>query len=293
MVSFSYKLKGENHVFKKITAFILAAAITLAFTACSGKETSSGKTPAEKTLTAEEIYKTAAKKNQDATTTDMSIDMKIDMTADGESISMNMSMRAMADMTDENNIKLGVASVTSIPEMGDTKVNYAYIKDTIYVDAAGIKYKSAVTPEVAESIMGNSSANEIINAEIIKDAELTKDGDNSIITFKFDESLYNDILNDSMGEMTEVSGISYEFKDVTGTAVIDSDYNLKSIKVTMSAVMTNSEAGAETGGAQSAEMNLEMDITVNSIGEPVEISAPSDIENYTDISADMLTGGAA
>lgn len=219
--------------------------------------------------------------------------MKIDMTADGESISMNMSMRAMADMTDENNIKLGVASVTSIPEMGDTKVNYAYIKDTIYVDAAGIKYKSAVTPEVAESIMGNSSANEIINAEIIKDAELTKDGDNSIITFKFDESLYNDILNDSMGEMTEVSGISYEFKDMTGTAVIDSDYNLKSVKVTMSAVMTNSGAEAGTDGAQSAEMNLEMDITVNSIGQPVEISAPSDIENYTDISADMLTGGAA
>ena len=278
---------------KKITAFIIAAAITLTFTACAGKETSSGKTPSEKTLTAEEIYKTAAKKNQDATTTDMSIDIKMDMTADGESISMNMSMRAMADMTDENNIKLGVSSVTSIPEMGDTKVNYAYIKDTIYVDAAGIKYKSAVTPEVAESIMGNSSANEIINAEIIKDAELTKDGDNSIITFKFDESLYNDILSDSMGEMTEVSGISYEFKDMTGTAVIDSDYNLKSVKVTMSAVMTNSGAGAETGGAQSAEMNLEMDITVNSIGQPVEISAPSDIENYTDISADMLTGGAA
>lgn len=280
-------------MFKKITAFIIAAAITLSFTACSGKETSSGKTPAEKTLTAEEIYKTAAKKNQDATTTDMSIDMKMDMTADGESLSMNTSMRAMADMTDENNIKLGVSSVTSIPEMGDTEVNYAYIKDTIYVDAAGIKYKSAVTPEVAESIMGNATANEMLDADVIKDAELTKDGDDNIITFKFDNSVYNDILSESMGDMTEVSGISYELKDMTGTAVIDSDYNLKSIKVTMSAVMANSEAGAETGGAQSMEMTLEMNITINSIGEPVSISAPSDIENYTDISADMLTGGAA
>lgn len=280
-------------MFKKITAFIIAAAITLTFTACAGKETSSGKTPAEKTLTAEEIYKTAAKKNQDATTTDMSIDMKMDMTADGESLSMNMSMRAMADMTDENNIKLGASSVTSIPEMGDTEVNYAYIKDTIYVDAAGIKYKSAVTPEVAESIMGNATANEMLDADVIKDAELTKDGDDNIITFKFDNSIYNDILSESMGDMTEVSGISYELKDMTGTAVIDSDYNLKSIKVTMSAVMTNSEAGAETGGAQSMEMTLEMNITINSIGEPVSISAPSDIENYTDISADMLTGGAA
>lgn len=275
---------------KKFAALLITAVLTLSFAACTAPGS------AEKALTAEEIYLKAAEKQSGAETADMNIDCVINLSAAGESLSMNMSMRAKSDLSDKENVKLGMASKISMPNSGETEINYAYIGDTIYVETAGIKYKSAVTPEQAQEIMGSSSANEIMTADIIRDAELTKDGDNNIINFSFDESLYNDILKNSLGSLGNASGISYEFTEFGGSAVIDKDYNMKSLKSTVKAIMSSDGTGAAESGSETAEtveISMDMDIKINSVGEPVEITAPADAESYTEVSPDALTASAA
>lgn len=275
---------------KKFAALLLTAALALSFAACAASGS------AEKTLTAEEIYLKAAEKQSGAETADMNVDCVINLSSAGESLSMNMSMRMKSDLSDKENVKLGAASKISIPGSGETEMNYAYIGDTIYVEAAGIKYKSAVTPEQAQQIIGSSPANELMAADVIKDAELTKDGDDNIISFRFDESIYSDIMNDSLGGLGETSGISYEFTEFGGSAVIDKDYNMKSLKVAVKATMSSDGTGAAESGSETAEaveISMDMDIKINSAGEPVEISAPADAESYIEISPDALTAGAA
>lgn len=264
---------------KKISAFLLAAIITLAFAACGNPAS------ADKKLTAEEIYKKAADRQQDAETADMDIGYVINVSSAGESYKIDMDMKIKSDTSDKDNIKLGMSSKMKMPELGEISMNYAYIDNMIYVETAGVKYKSAVSAADAEKIMGGVSASEMVGIESIKEAKLSKESDDNVITFKFDENTFNDIMQGTLGELSGAGGMNYKFSELNGRAVIDKDYNMKSLKMTVKA----------TAAADGNEMVMEMeiDIKINSVGQPVSISVPSDAESYTEVSPETLTQTAA
>lgn len=257
---------------KKLSMFMMAAVLIAVFSACSvtGKEK----------LTAEEIYKKAAEKQQEVTTADMDVIYTVNMSSAGESTQMDMNMKIRSDLSDKDNIKLGVSSEISAPGTESINMNYAYIDNMIYVDTAGLKYKSAVSAADAEKITGSTSANNIFAIENIIDAELTKDGDDSIVTFQFDEKAFNDIMKDNMGALAGAEGVSYNFTEFSGRAVIDKDYNMKSVKLMMGFTLSENET--------EVTISADVDVNINSVGKPVSISAPSDAENYTEVSPDTL-----
>lgn len=274
---------------KKIAGFMVLAVMLFSLCACGGEKISKSVPDkiGQKALTAEEIYLKAVEKNKNSKTSDMSLNSTIGIVVNGEAMNFDLQMRAKSDFSDENNVKLGLSTTVNIPETGETKINYAFIGDEIYIDSAGLKYKSSVTPEQAKEIMGSSSSTKVIETDAIKNAQLTKDGEDNIITFEFDESIYNDLIKENLSGISQTDGFSYELTKMSGSAVIDKDYVMKSMKLTMGVVMSGA-AEYNYGEEQTAEMNLEMDITLNSIGEPVDISAPADKESYMDVSAEAL-----
>ena len=280
---------------KKIAGFLVLAVILVSLCSCAGEKSSSkddsGK-GAEKVLTAEEIYLKAVEKNKNSKTTDMSVEGNIDIAAAGEIMSFGFQMRAKSDLSDENFIKLGCSTTLNVPEAGETKVNYAFIGDEIYIDSAGLKYKSSVTPEQAREIMGSSSSNELLENDAIKNAQLTKDGEDNIITFEFDESIYNDLIEESLSGVADMNGMGYEIKEISGSVVIDKDFVMKSMKIDFGIEMNGADLGSDVED-HTVEMNMEMNIILNSIGEPVDISAPSDKDSYIDVSASELGVNAA
>lgn len=265
---------------KKISAFLLTAVTVFAFASCGGGEQGT----ADKKLTAAEIYKKAVEKQETAETVDMDMNYVINMSSGGESYAINMDMKMKTDLSDKNNIKMGMSSKVNMPELGETAVNYAYIDNTIYVETAGVKYKSAVSAADAEKIMGSASANEMFDLKILSDAKLTKEGTDNIITFNIDKTAFQDIMSDSMGEFAG-AGVSYDFSDLSATVVVDKDYNMKSMKISVKASYS----------AEGTEMSMDMaiDAKINSVGKPVSISAPADAESYTEVSPETLTQSAA
>lgn len=264
---------------KKITALFLTAISAVVFASCG---TPGG---ADKKLTAEEIYKKASDRHQGAETMDMDIGYAVNVSAAGESYSINMDMKFKSDTSDKENIKLGVSSKMNMPELGEIAMNYAYIDNMIYVETAGVKYKSAVSAADAEKIMGSGSADKLVGIEGITDAELSKEGTDNVVTFRFDENVFNDLMQDSLGGTAGAEGIDYKFSELKGRAVIDKDYNMKSLKITV-------KASAAAEGAETV-MEMEINAKINSVGQPVSISAPADAESYTEVSPETLTQNAA
>ena len=151
------------------------------------------------------------------------------------------------------------------------------------MEAAGQKFKYAMDIEGMMEIMEQNMGGGTVEADYMKEVKVKKDGDNQILTFTADASKMDSYVQEVMGSMASMpglEGVTYTIKEVSGEATVDKDGYFSQIKMKM--VMDMSMSG------ESISMDMDMDTVYHNIGQPVEITAPADLDSYQEIDPALL-----
>lgn len=255
---------------KKLTSILLSISMVLALSGCGGGADGAA------------IYEEANKKTQELTSLDVSYTMDMTMKQGEETMdvssTMNMKMDAIDSPADLRIFGEGVTS--SAGQNVDTKMYYE--NGYYYMEAAGQKIKYTMDFEaMLEAAEQSVGAN--MDAAYMKEVKVSKNGDDQILTFTADASKMDSYVQEvmgNMGTMAGLEGVSYTIKEVSGEATVNKDGYFSKVNITMSMDMTM--------GSESVSVDMHMDTVYNNIGQPVEITAPADLDSYQEIDPSLL-----
>lgn len=171
--------------------------------------------------------------------------------------------------------------------LGQEVVIEEYFKDGyLYMnDGAGTKVKA---PFEYSEIAGQATMNTATSRDFMDKLEMTEDENgNYVFNYTIAQDKMNEYLSDALEGMDELVGDtgSYTIGEMTGTCVIDKDYNVLSDKVHM--VMNMTAEGQEVA------MSVDVSIVYNAVGDAVTVSFPDDLDSYTEVDHDLLAGALA
>lgn len=254
---------------KRVLCLLTAILMIFAMTSCA--------TIGGTKLTMYQMYVKAndAMKDADSVRMDMSMDMNI--TAEGETISMVMSgtvaeiIKSATDIDMEMDMQLEMMDMTM-----DTKTYYT--GGVYYMEMMGQKYKM---PMSIEDMMSQTST-EIISfpESAIKNEAITDLEDGKEISFTLDSAALNDELTKQLGSLESVLGdtsSNMSFGDVDLKVVIGKDDTFKSVHMLFTFDMDIE------GTIATAECAVDM--TNLQIGG-VTIDFPDDLDTY--VESDLL-----
>lgn len=249
---------------KKVISMLMAVLMIVSMAACSGsgeKENSTGKDP-------KELYKEASEKMEKLEEMDTKMVMKMDMSAAGQSVTMNMDV-------DIQSSKDGLAMKMSMDAAGqNVDMNMWYKDNYLYMDVMGQKMKMASTEEDALASAGGIAMEEI-ESDIIKDISAKTEGENTVITFTADGSKMLDYAMSLLSSSDAVAGAEdVQVKDVACSVTVNKDTYIT--KMTMNLPMTMKISG------QSMEATIDLTMTYNNVGQPVNITFP-DFSGYAEV----------
>ena len=204
-----------------------------------------------------EIYSAAMEKNSALDSVDMDVTMKMAMTADEESMDMEVSSNTKMDQSDKEHVKFITASSVAMDGMN--------METTVFYED-GYYYMESTTLPV----------------ESLDTVEVKKDGDNQILTFTANPEKMNDYLGQvmgAMGDVSQVSGLNMTINSADGEYTIGKDGYYTDMKM-------NLDLSRESQGA-SVGMILDITGTVHQPGQPVEITLP-DTADYVEIDPALL-----
>lgn len=262
---------------KRILAVLMSSVLVLSLAACS-QETA--KTP-------EEIYDEAIAKSQQLNALDGDMEMSMDMDMGG--MTLGMTMTADLQMRKNSDTDVEMAMVMGSNILGQQLNVEEYFKDGyLYLsDGAGTKVKA---PFEYSEIAGQASINTATSRDYMDTLEMSEDENgNYVFNYTIAQDKLNDYLATALGSMEDLLGEtgSFTISEMTGTCVIDKDYNVLSDKVHM--VMSMDVEG------QTMNMTVDVSIVYNAVGDAVVVSFPDDLDTYTEVDHDLIAGslGAA
>ena len=224
-----------------------------------------------------EIYSAAVEKNSALDSVDMDVTMKMAMTADEESMDMEVSSNTKMDQSDKEHVKFITASSVAMDGMNmETTVFYDYM------EAMGQKMKYPMDLESLTAQIQESVGSTTLPVESLDTVEVKKDGDNQILTFTANPEKMNDYLGQvmgAMGDVSQVSGLNMTINSADGEYTIGKDGYYTDMKM-------NLDLSMESQGA-SVGMILDITGTVHQPGQPVEITLP-DTADYVEIDPALL-----
>ena len=267
----------------RLLAGVLTALLCLgAFSGC----TSSDNKQNNAEITPMQLYSGAYEKTQNAKSMDFDMEMDIEMTAQGETMNVSTVGNSKMDISDAEAPKMSAAMTMAIPLQGEVEMNMTFVDGYFYMDTMGQKIKSKADLSLAQKMMGNNNSVQLLNPNDLMDIKAKKDGENTILTFTCKTDATNDLLNNMLaGSLGATGGSSFTYKKFEGYMVVDKDGMVKDSSFQAEADMTVSQ--------QTMSMNMEMKLTINSIGEPVTIAKPADADSYTEVDSSALEGAAA
>ena len=250
---------------KRILAVLMSTAMVLSLAACS-QETA--KTP-------EEIYDEALVKSMSLDALDGDMEIAMDMDMGGMTLGMKMSADMQIKKISDTESEMAMVMNTSI--LGQEVVIEEYFKDGyLYMnDGAGTKVKA---PFEYSEIAGQATMNTATSRDFMDKLEMTEDENgNYVFNYTIAQDKMNEYLSDALEGMDELVGDtgSYTIGEMTGTCVIDKDYNVLSDKVHM--VMNMTAEGQEVA------MSVDVSIVYNAVGDAVTVSFPDDLDSYTEV----------
>ncbi len=255
---------------KKFLSTMLCAGMILAMTGCGGG--ADGKA----------VYEAASQKTQELTSLDASCTVKMNMKQGEETMDVSSTMNMKMDSANTENLRIvGEGTTSTAGQTVDTKIYYE--GGYYYMEAAGQKFKYAMDIEGMMEIMEQNMGGGTVEADYMKEVKVKKDGDNQILTFTADASKMDSYVQEVMGSMASMpglEGVTYTIKEVSGEATVDKDGYFSQIKMKM--VMDMSMSG------ESISMDMDMDTVYHNIGQPVEITAPADLDSYQEIDPALL-----
>ena len=220
-----------------------------------------------------EIYSAAMEKNSALDSVDMDVTMKMAMTADEESMDMEVSSNTKMDQSDKEHVKFITASSVAMDGM-NMETTVFYEDGYYYMEAMGQKMKYPMDLE--------SLGSTTLPVESLDTVEVKKDGDNQILTFTANPEKMNDYLGQvmgAMGDVSQVSGLNMTINSADGEYTIGKDGYYTDMKM-------NLDLSMESQGA-SVGMILDITGTVHQPGQPVEITLP-DTADYVEIDPALL-----
>lgn len=227
------------------------------------------------------VYLAAQQKNNALDSMDMNADYLISMSAEGMTIDMGMNLNLK--MKGVKNGNLQFVSSGSMNMLGtNIPISMFYTDGYYYIDMMGEKQKQAMPMDEA---LAEASGNVDVSASdlsMMQDLQMRRDGENTIITYTMNAADMSGYLNAMMGESMSTAGmnLSYNIKSANGEAVINKDgyYTAQKVFVDMDMVM----ADPESGQTESLGCRMDINMTVNNPGQPVDFTIPS-TEGYEDI----------
>ena len=254
---------------KRFLTVLMSAAMVLSLAACS-QETA--KTP-------EEIYDEALVKSMSLDALDGDMEIAMDMDMGGMTLGMKMSADMQIKKISDTESEMAMVMNTSI--LGQEVVIEEYFKDGyLYMnDGAGTKVKA---PFEYSEIAGQATMNTATSRDFMDKLEMTEDENGNYV---FNYTIAQDKMNEYLSDALEGNTGSYTIGEMTGTCVIDKDYNVLSDKVHM--VMNMTAEGQEVA------MSVDVSIVYNAVGDAVTVSFPDDLDSYTEVDHDLLAGALA
>ena len=220
-----------------------------------------------------EIYSAAMEKNSALDSVDMDVTMKMAMTADEESMDMEVSSNTKMDQSDKEHVKFITASSVAMDGM-NMETTVFYEDGYYYMEAMGQKMKYPMDLESLTAQIQESVGSTTLPVESLDTVEVKKDGDNQILTFTANPEKMNDYLGQVMGAMGDVSQVSG-----LNMTINSADGEYTDMKM-------NLDLSMESQGA-SVGMILDITGTVHQPGQPVEITLP-DTADYVEIDPALL-----
>ena len=196
-----------------------------------------------------EIYSAAMEKNSALDSVDMDVTMKMAMTADGESMDMEVSSNTKMDQSDKEHVKFITASSVAMDGM-NMETTVFYEDGYYYMEAMGQKMKypmdlESLTAQIQESVGSTTLPVESLDTV----------------------------------EVSQVSGLNMTVNSASGEYTIGKDGYYTDMKMNMDLSMESQ--GASVG------MILDVTGTVHQPGQPVEITLP-DTADYVEIDPALL-----
>lgn len=250
---------------KKAAALLMAIALTATMMAC-------GKSP-------EEIFNEAAAKNSKMTDMDMTMIMNISIADEEMSMDVNSEIGMKAsNMNTEEMVyaadgTVGV-SVAGMEQTVDTKMFYT--DGYCYTETMGEKIKYAMDLESMMESVEQSNMAAGMNAEDMQELSMEKDGDNKVFTFVANPEKMNDMMQTTLGAMTEQLGedVEVNITELKGECTVNKDGYYTNMKMTMTYDMSMMGITLTATG--------DVETIINNPGAAVEVTIP-DTEGYTEV----------
>lgn len=226
-------------------------------------------------------YLAAQEKNSALDSMDTDVNYVMSVSTQGVTIDakMNLNMK-MKNVTGENIQFVTNGSMTMLGT--EIPVNMFYTDGYFYMDMMGTKAKQAMPMDKA---IAEASGNTEIDTSLMRDMQMRKEGENTILTYTVDAAVMNGYMESILGSNPALSNsqaqISYNIRSSNGEAVINKDgyYTSQKVYVDMDMTMVDMSVGE----AETINMKMDMTMTINNPGQPVDFAIPS-TEGYEDMS---------
>ena len=222
-------------------------------------------------------------KQKEISSIDVDIDMDMSLVHESDTMDLSMMMNMKIDGINTDGMRYLMDGTTSTMGQNIDTMMY-YESGYCYVEAMGQKLKYAMGLEdmvkQVEQRLGSTS----VDSSYLKDITAEKDGDNQILTYTVDEAKMEEVMEemiDALGNAgAGLTGASNTIQALSGELVVNKEGYVVASKAKLSMEMTMD--------GDTANMELEMEATYNNPGQAVSITAPEDLDSYTEIDANQL-----
>lgn len=263
---------------KKILAVLCALMMVAALAACGG-DGSKGGDAKNDGPTALDLYNQANAKMAELDNVDykMTIDMHMVEPTSNTEIDMTMAgdlKQVKVDDTYNMSMNMNI----DMPAQGVSMDMEMYYADGYFyynVPAAGMKYKEAMSVEDALGEM-NASGMADLDESMVKAQDVKDEGGNKVVTLTLDGSKMMDYASEVGGDMTaSLQGGEMSMSDVTVKAVMDADSNISTYEMTMPMEVTTQ------GITMTMDMVLTLEVVAT--GDAVTVDLPADLDTYPEM----------
>ncbi len=279
---------------KRTLTAVLCAAMLASLTACGGGSDSKPAagaadqtTAAQETvkeLTPEEIYKEAMEKNASLESMDVDMVMNMNMTMGEQAMDMKMDMKMQSAGKGEDT-KLLMTSTTEADGQS-IEMTMFYADGYYYMDAMGQKIKYLMdASEIAAQTEAQTAGVEL-EVEWLTDLTVEDQGEDKLLKFVGDPDKMHDYVQDTLansGSANGLEGMDLTVNEISGEYLIGADGYYKDAKIKMDLTLS--------ADGQEAKMVMDIDMTYNNPGQPVEVTIPS-TDGYTEVDASMMQNAA-
>lgn len=263
---------------KKLFPILLILIMSLSITACGGDSSNNDNKDQAGEQTAFELYNAANKLLNESDSYSASMDTKMSMDVSGQKMDITMTAETKQETVDDSQ-QFEMDIVTN--SMGQEMKMKAFYKDGYYyMDSSGQKMKMKMDLADAIKQMGNTSFE--IKEDAVKTQSVTDGSEGNQLTMTLDGQKIIDQASGLLGGLDQYTAMADEMKmgDMTLTAVVGEDGNIKSTDMDFSITMTIQ--------GQEAAMDAKVTMDVTKIGG-IKIEFPKDLDSYKETEANAAS----